>query len=79
MKIRNHQLTGGIEKHGSSMGLNLFADLTKEEYKQRLGLQKHSKDDRKNLYKIPADATPVEALPKHWDWRDHKAVSPVMN
>ena len=68
----NHNLMG-YEEHGFEMAINQFADMTTEEFSQRLGLRPISVDD--NLETIPY--TPKNAAPDAVDWRKDGAVTAV--
>jgi len=63
----------GYEEHGFEMAINQFADMTTEEFSQRLGLRPISVDE--NLETIPY--TPKNAAPDAVDWRKDGAVTPV--
>jgi C1A family cysteine protease len=66
--------------HTYRLGLNRFADMTNEEFRQHLGLRKGglSKNKRGNGEETGGfENVDDSALPDSIDWRDHGAVAPV--
>ena len=63
------------------LGLNVMADLTNDEYKQRF-LGTRVPEERLNRTSTAVDANAefeLERIPKKVDWREHNAVTEVKN
>jgi len=61
------------------LGMNQFGDMTNEEYKQWLGLNRKNRPapHRPNVVAHRPAEIDVSAVPTSWDWRDHGAVVAV--
>ncbi|BFZ07455.1 hypothetical protein BsWGS_10493 [Bradybaena similaris] len=65
-----------VEQGSAQYGATKFADLSEEEFKKRhLGFKPPVSHKRQ----WPQAKIPKGPIPESWDWRDHKAVSPVKN
>ena|ERR1700733_13343723 len=63
------------DEDGFTMELNMFADFTQEEFKDRLGLLPKAESDGKPFAQSYGENK--LAPPKTWDWRDKGAVTAV--
>lgn len=81
--IHNEEAAQG--KHTFTLAMNQFADITNEEYRQRLGLKRdgktaeehHSKHGMHCHHTFVGEA--ASTLPASFDWRDQNAVGAVKN
>ncbi|XP_060526715.1 procathepsin L-like [Cylas formicarius] len=74
-KIEEHNAKYENGEETYTLGVNQFADMTAEEFKSFLTLQKpnRTKTGDRQVYRKPLDA----AVPASFDWRDEGAVSAV--
>lgn len=68
-----------FEQGSAIYGVTDFADLTQAEYLQRTGLSRPVEEEFNNEIRNPLAEIPNIKLPKSFDWRDHKAITPVKN
>ena len=64
------------ESAGFTMGLNMFSDLTNEEYRQRLGLIPIEREQLRHTKSYSENKVEVSA-PTTMDWRDKGVVNGV--
>ncbi|TYZ64047.1 hypothetical protein PybrP1_011905 [[Pythium] brassicae (nom. inval.)] len=78
-RIKAHNELYAKGEYSFELGVNALADLTNEEYKQRLGYKRgktSGKAKATTTFTAPADMSDV---PESWDWREHGVVTPVKN
>jgi len=72
VKVTKHNLEAAKGLHSFTVGMNHLADMTNEEYRQRMLRLRPSKSSRAAVH------TPVGSIPTSWDWRTQKnIVNPV--
>ncbi|XP_072375887.1 cathepsin L-like proteinase [Diabrotica undecimpunctata] len=79
-QIEEHNARYNMGKETYKMGLNQFADLTRDEFVQMLGLSKRVRPSRTYNVTLTSFSRKVLAdVPESVDWREKGAVTPVKN
>ncbi|XP_075405902.1 procathepsin L-like [Tenrec ecaudatus] len=72
IELHNQEYSQG--KHGFTLGMNAFGDMTNEEFRQVMNGFQIQKHNRKTFHESPSDN-----IPKSVDWRQEGYVTPVKN
>jgi len=74
-------LAHNAEGHSYKMAMNKFGDMTRAEWKARLGTHPRPKNSQplRNQHAFRGRKAGAPTPPAAWDWRQHNAVNPVQN
>lgn len=73
IQLHNGEYSNG--KHGFTMKMNAFGDMTNEEFRQLVNGYRHQKHKKGRLFQEPL----MLQIPKAVDWREKGCVTPVKN
>lgn len=73
IQLHNGEYSNG--KHGFTMKMNAFGDMTNEEFRQLVNGYRHQKHKKGRLFQEPL----MLQIPKSVDWREKGCVTPVKN
>lgn len=73
IQLHNGEYSNG--KHGFTMEMNAFGDMTNEEFRQIVNGYRHQKHKKGRLFQEPL----MLQIPKTVDWREKGCVTPVKN
>ncbi|XP_052584110.1 procathepsin L [Peromyscus californicus insignis] len=73
IQLHNGEYSEG--KHGFTMEMNAFGDMTNEEFRQLVNGYKHQKHRKGKVFQEPL----LLQVPKSVDWRDKGCVTPIKN
>ncbi|XP_027624278.1 cathepsin L1 [Tupaia chinensis] len=73
IEMHNHEYSNG--KHGFTMGMNAFGDMTNEEFRQVMNGFRNQKQKSGKVFHAPL----LLQAPKSVDWREKGFVTPVKN
>ncbi|CAF5109474.1 unnamed protein product, partial [Rotaria sp. Silwood1] len=78
--IIKHNLEHDLGLHTYRLGINKYATLTNEEFRQKYNGYRRQKNSRlqfSDIRRLHIPASPYTTLPVSIDWRDHGIVTPV--
>jgi len=75
--VQSHNREHEEGKHSFAMGMNEFSDMTDEEFNSRLMKKGLIKDAMKDIKRVEYEPEKMTPIPRHWDYRDLGAVTPV--
>jgi len=75
--VQSHNREHEEGKHSFAMGMNEFSDMTDEEFNSRLMKKGLIKDAMKDIKRVEYEPEKMKPIPRHLDWRDYGAVTPV--
>ncbi|MBW04204.1 Cathepsin L1, partial [Eschrichtius robustus] len=71
--LHNQEYSQG--KHGFTMAMNAFGDMTSEEFRQVMNGLRNQKHKKGKVFPVPVFAS----IPSSMDWREKGYVTPVKN